>query len=119
MTHSHTGTPTNKIHHRPEVAARLNITIFDEGGMTDHTAGESATLDLLEDKVYAHLERTMGAAFTDKTEEEKQDMCKIHRGFCYEHKIDNLCKEVRLCVCVCVHVHVCVCSYVCVCPLAR
>ena len=75
--------------------------------MTDHAPGESATLDLLEDKVYAHLERTMGAAFTDKTEEEKQDMCKIHRGFCYEHKIDNLCKEVHVCVCVCV------------CPLAR
>jgi hypothetical protein len=66
--------------------------------MTDHAPTESATLDLVEDVVYKHLERTLGAAFTDKTEEEKQDMCKIHRGFCYEHKVDNLCKEVRVCV---------------------
>eukprot|EP00961_Rhodomonas_salina_P032981 444044-Rhodomonas_salina.1 len=61
--------------------------------MTDHAGGETAMVDILEGKVAEYLTQTMGSAFTDKTKEEQVDMCRMHRRFCYEHKIDNLCKE--------------------------
>eukprot|EP00961_Rhodomonas_salina_P294073 3934257-Rhodomonas_salina.1 len=77
----------------PEIADKINLTMWNDESMTDHANSESATMDEVERRIYKLLEKIHCEAFTSKTEEEKADMVKMHRSFCFEHKIDNLCKE--------------------------
>ena len=79
----------------PAMGDKINIAMFTDGTMTDHAGGESAAIDVIEQRIKEHFINTI-PGFIDKTEEEKIDMVRLHRGFCFEHKIDNLCKEACL-----------------------
>eukprot|EP00961_Rhodomonas_salina_P234150 3164411-Rhodomonas_salina.1 len=57
----------------PAMGDKINIAMFNDGTMTDHTGGESAAIDVIEQLIKEHFINTI-PGFIDKTEEEKINM---------------------------------------------
>ena len=116
------------------VASKINIALVI-ACMTDHAPGEDAIDDFLEKEILKWKTENV-ADFARLTQAEQEDLSRIVRGYCFDHKVDNLGKSIvnslaeyavmgkflstgeqgkkdhKVCVCVCVRA--CVCACVCV-----
>mmetsp|Transcript_28073 Transcript_28073/g.57514 ORF Transcript_28073/g.57514 Transcript_28073/m.57514 type:complete len:290 (+) Transcript_28073:522-1391(+) len=67
-----------------------------EGWMADHQTGENAMCDVIEQQNYKLLMTTeIVPGFRRMPVWQRQQLCRMARDFCFEHKADNLCKEAR------------------------
>jgi len=72
----------------------FNISSFagtQEGFMSDHCQIETLGIDELEKRCRIWCEANI-PDFSGKTEEEKSEFCYLARGFCFQHKADNVAK---------------------------
>lgn len=74
------------------VASKINIAML-KSAMHDHQQGEDKLCDLLEQEILKWKKENV-ADFNKLTEKEQEDLSTIVRGYCFEHKIDNLGKAV-------------------------
>jgi hypothetical protein len=79
------------------VAGKLGFQKFvaangGQGMLTDHAAGETKIGDIYEEWVLTEMQKD--AVFAEKPLPEQQLAARFFRAFCYEHKIDNIGKEI-------------------------
>ena len=74
------------------VAGAINIAMVI-ASMKDHAPGEDAIDDYLEKEI-VKWKRENVADFARLTQAEQEDLSRIIRGYCFEHKIDNLGKTI-------------------------
>ena len=74
------------------VAESINIAMII-AVMHDHTAGEDKLIDLLEEEIVKWKKLNV-AGYADLSEAEQDDLSRIVRGYCFDHKIDNLGKAI-------------------------
>ena len=77
-------------------AAEFNIASFasgknGDGFMTDHCQIETKGIDELEARIRVWATENI-RHFSEQTEEEKNSFCYVARGFCFQHKADNIAK---------------------------
>ena len=64
------------------------------GSMTDHAQNETKTVDVLEVECRKWCEKNI-PDWNEKTREEQDDMVFFSRGYCFQHKCDNLAKAIK------------------------